>query len=75
MNFLIKVAMVVMQELLMNGSIKTISLMRLVLHIKHLVMIMVLDVMPKLNARTVFLEEVAGLKKELKFTQLINLMM
>ena len=66
---------VVMLELLMNGSTRTILQMRLALHIKHSVMITESDALHKLNARTVFQIKDVGLNRELKFTQLINLMM
>ena len=67
--------MVVMQELLMNGFIKTISQIKHVLHIKQKVMIMVLDAVLKLNAKTVCQPKDVGLKKEPRFMELMNMMM
>ncbi len=74
-NCLMKAAMVVMLELLMSGSIRTILLIRLAHLIKHLGMIMVLVALPRSNARTVFQGKDAGLKNELKFIQSMNLAM
>lgn len=71
-SFPTKDAMEVMPELLTSGFIKTTSLTRLVLLIRLSATIMVWAVMLWLNARTAFPTEDAGLKKELKFIQLIN---
>lgn len=68
-------AMEVMLELPMNGFITITLLIKLVHHIKLLAMTTVLDALLKLNVRTVFQEEVAGLKKELKSMGLINMEM
>lgn len=58
-----------MLELLMNGFIKIISLIKLVHHIKLMVMTMESDALLKLNAGTAFLVKDVGLRKELKSTQ------
>lgn len=57
---------------LMNGFIIIISLMKLVHLIKLMVMIMELDVVLKLNAKTVYLVKDVGLKRELRFMGSIN---
>ena len=60
-------------ELLMNGFSITISLIKLALLIKLMDIKTELDVLPKLNARTVCLGKGAGHNKELKFTLLKNM--
>jgi hypothetical protein len=64
--------MAVMLEQHMNGFIITILLIKLVHLIKHLAMIMVLDVQLKLNAEIASLKKDVGLKKELKSMGLAN---
>jgi hypothetical protein len=61
--------MEVMLDLHINGSIITISLIKHVHLIKLSAMIMVLDVVHKLNAKIVFLVKDVGPNKELKYTQ------
>lgn len=67
--------MVVMLEQPMNGSITIILLIKHAHPIKLMVMITELVVQLKLNAKTVFQAEDAGLKKELKFMELISMVM
>jgi hypothetical protein len=61
--------MEVMLELHMNGSIITISLIKVAHLIKPLAMIMVLDALHKLNAKIVFLIKDVGLNKKLRYIQ------
>ena len=65
--------MVVMQKLLINGYIIIILLIKHAHLIKHLAMIMDLDVQHKLNAKIVFQEKDVGHNKRLKFTVYNNL--
>lgn len=67
--------MEVMLELLMNGFTIITLLINHAPPIKHMAMIMVLDVQLKLNAETVSLIKDVGLNKELKFTELNNSVM
>lgn len=72
-NFQIKVATVVMQRLLMNGFITTTLLMKLVHPIKHMGMITESVALLKSSARTAFPLKDAGLRRELRFTELTNM--
>jgi hypothetical protein len=67
--------MVEIHATLMNGFIRTILLMRLALHIRLMAIPTVLAALQKLDVRTVFQLRDAGLKKELKFTQLRNMVL
>ncbi len=61
-----------MLNLLMNGFITTISLTRPAHLIKHLAMIMVLDVQLKLNVEIASPIKDVGLKKKHQFMVLMN---
>jgi hypothetical protein len=69
----IKVVMVAMLKLLINGYIIIILLIKHVHHIKHLDMTMDLDVHHKLNVKIVSQEKDVGHNKKLKYMVFNNL--
>jgi hypothetical protein len=58
---------------LINGLVRTISQIKLVHHIWHTDMITVLVVLQRLNVKIVLQERDAGLKKEQKFMESVNM--